>query len=180
MYIKKSRGPRTDPCGTPDSTCLDGDSLPFRTTNCSLSYRYENSHLRMCLLIPDVSNFCNSDRWGTESNALRKSKNIAHTSLPVSNDWWVASRSAETVDLPERNPHCQIGVAKRGDANLTYFRILWTRYLYSVLWHIVYFLTSTTWSITSGDFQPPTFFTKSASLYLSFGLGYNHETKFGR
>ena len=39
MYSRKRLGPRTDPCGTPDSTGRGSDLVPSTTTVCCLSVR---------------------------------------------------------------------------------------------------------------------------------------------
>ena len=44
MYVRKSKGPRTDPCGTPDGTDVVLDDAPSTTTYCFLHHRYEEIH----------------------------------------------------------------------------------------------------------------------------------------
>ena len=34
MYIRKSKGPRTEPCGTPALTSSHDEFVPLRTTRC--------------------------------------------------------------------------------------------------------------------------------------------------
>ena len=34
MYSMKSKGPRTDPCGTPDCSCFEEEVLPSKMTDC--------------------------------------------------------------------------------------------------------------------------------------------------
>ena len=36
MYIRKSKGPNTDPCGTPQVIFFLTDDSPFRKTHCLL------------------------------------------------------------------------------------------------------------------------------------------------
>ena len=48
MYIKKRRGPRTDPWGTPEVALHADDFSPFRTTYCFLFIRYEHIHQLGC------------------------------------------------------------------------------------------------------------------------------------
>ena len=49
MYVK---GPRTDPCGTPDQTDVVLDDASSTATYCFLQHRYEEIHWRMCELRP--------------------------------------------------------------------------------------------------------------------------------
>ena len=39
MYIKKSKGPKIEPCGTPSSTEVYAEVCPFSTTFWSLLFR---------------------------------------------------------------------------------------------------------------------------------------------
>ena len=101
-----STPPVSAPGATPDNTGRADDDFPSKTTDCFLPWRYENSHLSVDSLIPQALSFSSRDRWGTESNALRRSKKMAQISLPWSIEWshlCVTSSNAETVD---QNPHC--------------------------------------------------------------------------
>ena len=40
MYVKNSRGPSTEPCGTPEITGAGKDDLPFTTTFCARRWSY--------------------------------------------------------------------------------------------------------------------------------------------
>ena len=82
MYIKKRRGPRTDPWGTPEVALHADDFSPFRTTYCFLFIRYEHIHLRMYGSRSKILSLSRRGLWGTESKAFCKSKNTAHTLLP--------------------------------------------------------------------------------------------------
>ena len=48
MYMRKSNGPNTDPCGTPDSTCED--VVPLTTTHWVLFDRKSVIHAKISLL----------------------------------------------------------------------------------------------------------------------------------
>mgnify|MGYP001595851294 CR=1 FL=1 len=52
MYIRKSKGPRTEPCGTPDATAMVSDCDPFSTTDCVLLSRNDFIHLSVSPLMP--------------------------------------------------------------------------------------------------------------------------------
>ena len=45
MYVRKSKGPRTDPCGTPDGTEVVLDDAPSTTTYCFLQNYDKNTKL---------------------------------------------------------------------------------------------------------------------------------------
>ena len=41
IYTKNKIGPRTDPCGTPASTPVQSEFIPFKTRHCFLSLTYD-------------------------------------------------------------------------------------------------------------------------------------------
>ena len=45
MYIRKSKGPKTDPCGTPHVILEVLDSKPLIDTNCLWFAKYASNHL---------------------------------------------------------------------------------------------------------------------------------------
>ena len=45
MYIRKSKGPKTDPCGTPHEIPEVLDSKLLIDTNCLRFAKYDSSHL---------------------------------------------------------------------------------------------------------------------------------------
>ena len=48
MYSKKSIGPRTEPCGTPDVTSVMSDRAPFTETRC---LRFDRKYvIQLCVL----------------------------------------------------------------------------------------------------------------------------------
>lgn len=47
MYMRKRRGPRTEPCGTPEVTGQGRESESFAVTNCVLLERKFSIHARM-------------------------------------------------------------------------------------------------------------------------------------
>ena len=71
MYRRKRRGVRTVPCGTPDITGSQEDWEAMIITRCSRSIKV---HARVLWRIPNDWSFTMSRLWGTESNALLKSK----------------------------------------------------------------------------------------------------------
>ena len=77
---KKSRGPRTLPCGTPDCMVPNVDSLPFAQTYCDLSDRYDLMKGMTEWLFKYTLIFGCRIVWSTKSKAFLKSKNTAPTS----------------------------------------------------------------------------------------------------
>ena len=45
MYIRKSEGPKTDPCGTPHVILEVLDSKPLIDTNCLRFVKYDSNYL---------------------------------------------------------------------------------------------------------------------------------------
>ena len=52
MYIKKSRGPKIDPWGTPHVMSKSGEETPSNTTDCLREERYEEKQQFAGPLIP--------------------------------------------------------------------------------------------------------------------------------
>ena len=84
MKIKNRRGPKIDPCGTPDWITLGFESTLFIDTYCSLFVRYERNQSKAIPRTPQVFNFDSRISWLTQLNALRKSRNKENTILPES------------------------------------------------------------------------------------------------
>jgi len=74
MYRRKSKGPRTVPCGTPDVTGSQVDWDPFTTTRCLRLDKKELIQLSVLPRIPYESILVSKRWWGTESKAFEKSK----------------------------------------------------------------------------------------------------------
>ncbi len=64
-----------EPCGTPDVTVAHSDPMPLITTLCARLVRKAFIHVRSGPLMPMLSSLSRSLQWGTESNALAKSRN---------------------------------------------------------------------------------------------------------
>ena len=84
MWQRKRRGPRTVPCGTPESTVVVLELMPSRTTFIVLWERKHSSHLWRGPVMPYPDNLLNSFLWGTVSKALEKSSIAISTCLPLS------------------------------------------------------------------------------------------------
>ena len=52
MYIKKSKGPRTESCGTPQVIVVSGDSSPSIDVSCILFVRCDLNQSRAIPLTP--------------------------------------------------------------------------------------------------------------------------------
>ena len=53
----KSKGPRTEPCGTPDRTGDHSEKQPMMTTYCRLVVKDEENHCSIEPQTPKASNF---------------------------------------------------------------------------------------------------------------------------
>ena len=85
MYGKKSIGPRTEPCGTPDVTSVVSDRAPLTETRC---LRFDRKDVIQLCVLPVVPYEVSLDRrrlCGTLSKALAKSKRIASVCVLLSN-----------------------------------------------------------------------------------------------
>ena len=80
MYSKKSIGPRTEPCETPDVTYVVSDRAPLTETRC---LRFDRKDV-----LPVIPYEVSLDRrrlWRTLSKALAKSRRIASVCVLLSN-----------------------------------------------------------------------------------------------
>ena len=95
IYSKKSIGPRTEPCGTPDVTSVMSDRAPLTETRC---LRFDRKDvIQLCVLLPVIPYEVSLDRrrlCGTLSKALAKSRRIATVcvllSIAVIQSWTVS------------------------------------------------------------------------------------------
>ena len=84
MKIRKSTGPGTEPCGTPDVTCWKEEVAVLSTMHCLLFARYDVIHSIVRLSnLWDLS-FISKISWSTTSNAFLRSKKTAPVSSPFS------------------------------------------------------------------------------------------------
>ena len=95
IYSKRSIGPRTEPCGTPDVTSVMSDRAPLTETRC-LPFDIKDV-LQLCVLLPVIPYEVSLDRrrlCGTLSKALAKSRRIATVcvllSIAVIQSWTVS------------------------------------------------------------------------------------------
>ena len=76
MCSKKSIGPRTEPCGTPDVTSMMADRAPLTETRC---LRFDRKYVIQVCVLPVIPYEVNLDRrrlCGTLSKVLAKSRRI--------------------------------------------------------------------------------------------------------
>ena len=109
MKVKNRRGPKIDPCGTPDWITLGFESTLFIDTHYSLFVRYEWNQTKAIPGTPQVFNFDSRISWLTQSNALRKSRNKANTILPESICLYKYCKKCKmpwVVDFLAWNPYC--------------------------------------------------------------------------
>ena len=77
MYSKKSIGPRTEPCGTPDVTSAMSGRAPLTETRCS---RFDRKYLIQLCVLPVIPYEVSLDRrrlCGTLSKALATCRRFA-------------------------------------------------------------------------------------------------------
>ena len=86
IWQRKSMGPRTVPCGTPESTLTSSVVSPSSTTLIVLFVRKLVSHVWVLPTMPYFSSLYRSFLWGTVSNALLKSKIATSTCFPLSSE----------------------------------------------------------------------------------------------
>ena len=84
MYSKKSIGPRTEPCGTPDVTYVVSDRAPLTETRCLLFDRTDVIQLCVLAVIPYEVSLDRRRLCGTLSKALAKSRRIASVCVLLS------------------------------------------------------------------------------------------------
>ena len=100
--MRKSSGPRIDPCETPPQvTVRSCEVLPSTTYNCFPLLKYDLIQLRVSPLIPYNSSFCYRMSWDTVSKALAKSRKTIKFMFPWSTfkyQTFVASNSAVAVE----------------------------------------------------------------------------------
>lgn len=92
IKMRKSRGPKTDPCNT-DNTAKLHEHTPSTITHCCLAERYASIHIRSALGMPRQRNFCNSNACDMESDAFFKSRNMQSTCNVVGKSWPVVYRT---------------------------------------------------------------------------------------
>ena len=94
MYSKKSKGPRTEPCGTPDVTSVVSDRAPL----IEIRYlRFDRKYVIQLCVLPVIPYEVSLDRrrlCGTLSKALAKARRIASIcvllSIAVIQSWTVS------------------------------------------------------------------------------------------
>ena len=109
IYITKSIGPRTLPCGIPLVTWWHLDSVSFTITFCILLLRKLSTHLITFSLILYLCILCRSLLCGTLSKAFIKSIYTESIFPPLSIILVHSSitlRSCRVVDIPEMKPNC--------------------------------------------------------------------------
>ena len=107
MYSKKSIGPITEPCGTPDVTSVMSDRAPLTENRC---LRFDRRYMIQLCVLPVIPYEVNLDRrrvCGTLSKALAKSMRIASICVLRSNaviQSWTVSISWDSQYSPDWNP----------------------------------------------------------------------------
>lgn len=82
IYMRKSKGPSTEPWGTPDVTGTSVEHSPSSKTFCDLPRTKDLIHVTACLFTPYSCNLKSNFRWLTLSNTLLKSKRIRSVCWP--------------------------------------------------------------------------------------------------
>ena len=78
-YIRNSKGPKTDPWGTPQVVGWSVDRVPLQITLCWWLVRYEENQSSSVPEIPKVESFFKGSRCLTVLNALARSKKQLQT-----------------------------------------------------------------------------------------------------
>jgi hypothetical protein len=103
MKMRNRMGPRTLPCGTPDSTSVHEEYLPFSTTLCFRPVSQLLIQASVFCLMPCALSFSRSLSLGTLSKALAKSRKTTSNGLPESITSIAFSRNSSRFvqhDLP--------------------------------------------------------------------------------
>ena len=149
IEVRNSKGPRTEPCRTPDTTEVVSEEAPSTTTYCCLLHNYEAIHCKMCWFRPMSSNLYRRGRWWTLLNVLPKSKKTREMSKPFSMSWrtWKVDTRAVTMDFPRQNHHClgsrekllicQIFKYYAVNMSFHYLANHWEERYWPVVWRIV-------------------------------------------
>ena len=95
IKIRNSKGPRMEPCGTPQITGIGSDIVFLIFTDCFLSVRYDKNQCCVFTLHSYSFNFSKRISWFTKSNALQRSTNSRPTWFPVYN----AESHSSTLDI---------------------------------------------------------------------------------
>ena len=85
MYGKKSIGPRTEPCGTPDVTSMVSDRAQLTETRCLRFDRKDVIQLCVLTVIPYEVSLDGRRLCGTLAKASAKSRRIASVCVLLSN-----------------------------------------------------------------------------------------------
>ena len=90
MYSRKSPGPKTVPCGTPQVILEILYANPLINTICLKSTKYDLNHLFASSWIQWWNNLVKRMLWSTVSKAFWRSTKISHAKLPSSRAFIIA------------------------------------------------------------------------------------------
>ena len=76
MYNKNKRGPKMDPCGTPNLIEIYDEKVWFKAVNWDLDLKYEVYKDKTGPLNPYLNSLRSRTSWLTESKAFARSRNI--------------------------------------------------------------------------------------------------------
>ena len=83
MKIKNNRGPKTDPCGTPEMTGKEGDWSPAMTTTCELHVKYLWIHCTICGSTSISTSHCSKMLWETLSMLFWGQRRWSRLHFPI-------------------------------------------------------------------------------------------------
>ena len=109
MYTKKSNGPRILPWGTPIVILAGGENASLQIVCWNRREWYERNHAKLFPATPRLLSLLTRIKRSTVSKALRKSKNTAPITHPLSmlsRIWSVNSIRAVDVERFWRKPNC--------------------------------------------------------------------------
>ena len=108
IYIRNSKGPRFEPCGTPQYISVSLYTVLLLILQiCFLSCKYDWNHCRAVPRIPQRSSLDKSILWSTVSNAFLRSRKTTPLIKPLSilvSQLFVKCSSVVSVEWLERKP----------------------------------------------------------------------------
>ena len=84
--MRNKRGPKMDPCGTPDNISIEEEKVELILTHCLRPDKYEDSQHNILPLTPICSSLLIKILWSKVSKAFERSKKTEIEILPEFKD----------------------------------------------------------------------------------------------